>query len=123
MSNCLPISPLTSQHDDGCFIRGVRVRRRLFPLEGALTPAALQEALWPVLIGAALALALRHWGRRLPRAPEGDIVVLEEAAFRATFTLGARLEQADAQLRQWPTASLALLAIAIILGAAMLTRL
>jgi hypothetical protein len=39
----------------------------------ALTPAAFLEALWPVLIGAALVPGLWLWGDRLPRVPEGDI--------------------------------------------------
>jgi hypothetical protein len=37
----------------------------------ALTPAALLEALWPVLIGAALVPGLRLWGDRLPRTGRG----------------------------------------------------
>jgi formate hydrogenlyase subunit 3/multisubunit Na+/H+ antiporter MnhD subunit len=98
----------------------------LYPAAGghladALTPAALWEALWPVLIGAALALGLWRWGNRLPHLPEGDIVVTGEAAFRASYALGVMLERADRQLRQWPAAGLALLAIAIVLGTAFLS--
>jgi hypothetical protein len=73
----------------------------LYPTVGghvadALTPAALLEALWPVLIGAALAPGLWLWGNRLPRVPEGNIVVA-------------------------PAAGLSLLTIAIVLTAAMST--
>lgn len=100
----------------------------LYPATGgdiaeALTPAALWDALWPVLIGAALALALRPFGARLPRVPAGDIVAAGEAAVRASFAAGAALEQADGEIRQWPVAALSLLTIAIVLGAAMLTPL
>jgi hypothetical protein len=99
----------------------------LYPAVGghvadALSPAALQEALWPVLIGAALAPGLWLWGDRLPRIPEGDMIGAEEAAFRASYAFGATLERLDARLRQWPAAALSLLAIAIVLGATMLTR-
>jgi len=88
----------------------------------AFTEAALWEALWPALIGAALALALWLWGSRLPRIPPGDIIVAEERAFYASYAAGAALERADGELRQWPAAALSLLATAIVLGAAMLTR-
>ncbi|MGB6174919.1 MAG: hypothetical protein WBF43_00940 [Methylocella sp.] len=87
----------------------------------ALAPAALWEALWPVLTGAALALGLWLWGNRLPRVPEADIVVAGEAAFRASYAFGAALERMDARLRQWPAAALSLLAIAMVLGAARFT--
>jgi formate hydrogenlyase subunit 3/multisubunit Na+/H+ antiporter MnhD subunit len=87
----------------------------------ALTPPALWDALWPVLVGAALALGLRRWGNRLPHLPEGDIVVTGEAAFRASYVFGALLERADSHLRQWPVAGLALLTIAIVLGTAILS--
>jgi hypothetical protein len=98
----------------------------LYPTAGghvaaALTPAALLEALWPVLIGAALAPGLWLRGHRLPRVPEGDIIVAGEAAFRASYAFGAALERVDARLRQWPAAGLSLLAIAIVLTAAMLS--
>ena len=78
------------------------------------TREALLEALWPVLIGAALAPGLWLWGNRLPRVPEGDIVVAEEAAFRASYAFGAALERVDARLRQWPARALSLLAVAIV---------
>ena len=101
----------------------------IYPIAGghvadALAPAALWEALWPVLVGAVLAFGLRQWGwgTRLPRLPEGDIVEAMEAAFRTSLSVGARLERLDARLRQWPAAALSLVAIAIALGAAMFTR-
>ena len=59
-------------------------------------------------------------GAPSPAVPEGDIVVAGEAAMRATVTWGEAIERADAYLRQWPVASLSLLALVIILGAAML---
>ena len=56
----------------------------------AFEPAKLWDAVWPMLIGAALAGALWAAGDRLPRIPAGDIVVAEEAAFRASARLWAR---------------------------------
>jgi formate hydrogenlyase subunit 3/multisubunit Na+/H+ antiporter MnhD subunit len=98
----------------------------LYPASGsgtllnALAPETLWAALWPVLIGGVLAVGLWRWGHRLPRVPEGDVVVVGEAAIRATAPWGATIEGADGYLRQWPVASLSLLTLVIILGAAML---
>jgi formate hydrogenlyase subunit 3/multisubunit Na+/H+ antiporter MnhD subunit len=86
----------------------------------ALTPATVLEALWPVLSGAALALGVWLWGHRLPRTPEGDMIVAGEAAFHASTALGAAFERMDLRLRQWPAAGLSLLAVALILAAAAL---
>ena len=84
----------------------------------ALEPAKLWDAVWPMLIGAALAAGLWAVGDRLPRIPAGDIVVAEEAAFRASLSLGAAFERADRGLREWPAAGLALLMVALALAAA-----
>jgi multicomponent Na+:H+ antiporter subunit A len=86
----------------------------------ALAPGTLYAALWPVLLGGVLAVGLWPWGPRLPRVPEGDVVVVGETAMRATVTWGEAVERADRYLRQWPVASLSLLVLVIILGAAML---
>ncbi|MGC2198623.1 MAG: proton-conducting transporter membrane subunit [Stellaceae bacterium] len=85
-----------------------------------LAPGTLWAALWPVLIGGVLAVGLWRWGHRLPCVPEGDVVVLGEAAIRATVPWGEAIERADAWLRQWPVATLSLIALVIILGAAMM---
>ena len=84
----------------------------------ALEPAKLWDAVWPMLIGAALAAGLWAAGDRLPRIPAGDIVVAEEAAFRASLSLGPMFERADRGLREWPAAGLALLMVALALAAA-----
>jgi formate hydrogenlyase subunit 3/multisubunit Na+/H+ antiporter MnhD subunit len=89
-------------------------------LADALTPGALLEGLWPVLVGAALALVLRRWGHRLPQLPAGDIVGAAETAFRRSYAVGAAFDRADGALRQWPAAGLSLLAIVVVLGAATL---
>jgi formate hydrogenlyase subunit 3/multisubunit Na+/H+ antiporter MnhD subunit len=84
----------------------------------AFEPAKLVDAIWPMLVGAALAAALWAVGDRLPRIPAGDIVVAEEAAFHGLLPLGAAFERADRDVRQWPAAGLALLVIALALTAA-----
>jgi formate hydrogenlyase subunit 3/multisubunit Na+/H+ antiporter MnhD subunit len=84
----------------------------------ALEPAKLFDAVWPMLIGAALAVGLWAFDNRLPRVPAGDIVVAEEAAFRASLSLGPMFERADRGLREWPLAGLALLMVAVALAAA-----
>jgi formate hydrogenlyase subunit 3/multisubunit Na+/H+ antiporter MnhD subunit len=84
----------------------------------ALEPTKLLDAVWPMLVGAALAAGLWAAGDRLPRVPAGDIVGAEEAALHGLTPLGAAFERADRELRQWPAAGLALLIVALALAAA-----
>nr|WP_294524578.1 complex I subunit 5 family protein [uncultured Rhodopila sp.] len=89
----------------------------------ALSPASLWASLWPVVVGATLAAGLRPWGSRLPRVPDGDIVMLVAARVaRVAGRTAAALEWLDGALRQWPVAVLSLLAISAILAALMLVR-
>jgi len=76
--------------------------------------------IWPWLI-MAFAGVIVPWTLYLTeRIPEGDIVVVGEAATGATAPCGETIERVDGYLRQWPVASLSLLTVVIILGAAML---
>jgi formate hydrogenlyase subunit 3/multisubunit Na+/H+ antiporter MnhD subunit len=84
----------------------------------ALEPAKLWDAVWPMLIGAVVAAGVWAVRDRLPCIPAGDIVVAEEAAFRASLSLGAAFERADRGLREWQAAGLALLMVALALVAA-----
>jgi formate hydrogenlyase subunit 3/multisubunit Na+/H+ antiporter MnhD subunit len=94
----------------------------MFPAIGsaaeAFDPVKLWDAAWPLLIGAAFAAGVWAAGDRLPRIPAGDILVAEEAAFRASLSLGPMFERADRGLREWPAAGLALLIVALALVAA-----
>jgi hypothetical protein len=63
---------------------------------------------------------LWRWKDRLPRVPEGDIVVVGESAVRTIAVWGEAIERTDGYLRRWPVASLSLLMLVIILCAAML---
>jgi multicomponent Na+:H+ antiporter subunit A len=89
-------------------------------LLAALAPGVLWAAAWPVLAGGVLAVGLWRCGDRLPRVPEGDVVVAGEAAMRCAAAWSETLERAEGLLRQWPVASLSLLTLAIVLGVAML---
>jgi formate hydrogenlyase subunit 3/multisubunit Na+/H+ antiporter MnhD subunit len=81
----------------------------------ALQFGSLLDGLWPVVIGVALALALRWTGWPLPFVPVGDSIILEEAAFRRLLNVGPSLETLDARLRQWPAAGVSLLLIILVL--------
>ncbi len=88
-------------------------------LAEAFAPAALWAALWPVLVGAALAAVLHHWAERVPRVPEGDVVMLAAPLGRAGFAVGAAFERAEGVLRQWSVAGISLLALLLVLGVAL----
>jgi formate hydrogenlyase subunit 3/multisubunit Na+/H+ antiporter MnhD subunit len=94
----------------------------LLPVVGsaaeALEPAKLWDAVWPMLMGGVVAAGVWAAGDKLPRIPAGDIVIAEEAAFRASLSLGPMFERADRGLREWPAAGLALLMVALALVAA-----
>jgi formate hydrogenlyase subunit 3/multisubunit Na+/H+ antiporter MnhD subunit len=85
----------------------------------ALQPEIHWAALWPILIGAGLALVLWRWGRYLPQVPEGDIVVVGQPAMRVVVCCEEALERMEGVLRQWPVAGLSLLMLILILGGMM----
>ena len=96
----------------------------LFPgaLAAVLAPDALFKALVPVLIGAALVPALARWGERLPQPPQGDIIVLARHLRGVAGRIGDALARAEAVLRAWPAAGLALLGLTLVLGVALAAR-
>jgi formate hydrogenlyase subunit 3/multisubunit Na+/H+ antiporter MnhD subunit len=88
-------------------------------LSSALTLSDLWSAILLVVGGGALAAALGH---RLPPLAVGDAVVaLGRPLRRAMLAAGGMLAWTDGMLRQWPVAGLALIAVAIAFGAAILT--
>lgn len=88
-------------------------------LGDALAPSSLLAALWPVAIGVALSFVISRVP--LPRVPEGDIVGLGERAAGSLARLSAPIEYAERGMRHWPVAGTLLLAMAVVLGAAMLS--
>jgi hypothetical protein len=86
----------------------------------ALLPKALWDALWPILIGGVLTVALRRWKSLLPRIPPGDMLVFGERAMPAVSAFGAAMEGFDLRLRQWPVAGVLFLVLTIVLVGAML---
>ncbi len=86
-----------------------------------VTLETLTTALWPILVGGALAMLLGRWGFPFARLPLGNVVIaLVEPARRAALASGGVIERIDGALRQWPVAGVSLLAVAIMFGAAML---
>jgi multicomponent Na+:H+ antiporter subunit A len=88
--------------------------------QDALSPYALWELSWPMLLGGVFTLALWRWHDRLPRVPVGDIAAGISSTARVTVACGRMLEQADRVLRLWPVAGASLLIVTILLGLAML---
>lgn len=89
-------------------------------LSSALELKALWASLWPVVIGAALVVALAAREAWLPRIPAGDVAVLIDRATRGAAAFAPSFLRADAALRQWPAATVLLLTSAVCLGVAML---
>lgn len=73
-------------------------------------PLALLARLLPP-IGIVVALHAR-----LPEAPEGDIIILARRALACAAPIGPALNRAEAALRAWPAAGLALLGVTLATG-------
>ena len=88
----------------------------------AVAPAALWSAIWPMLLGGALAIGQRRWGR-LPRIPDGRYRRGGRGGCHASRP-GRRAWRWSGWtrvLRQWTVAGVSLLALAVVLAALMLT--
>jgi len=86
----------------------------------ALVPKALWDGLWPILIGGALAVALRRWQSSLPHIPPGDVLVFGERAMPVVSAFGVAMEGFDLRLRRWPVAGVLFLVLTMVLVGAML---
>ena len=84
-------------------------------ISNALEFSKVLDGLWPVAVGAGLALLLQRIGWPLPDVPVGDSIVLEERAFHRLLNIGPALETLDARLRQWPAAGVSLLLVILAL--------
>jgi multicomponent Na+:H+ antiporter subunit D len=94
------------------------------PVKTPSNPFALETlwtTLWPILGGGVIAVLMGRWGLGLARIPVGKVVVaVVGPTRRMALALAAWIERVDGTLRQWPIAGIALLAVAILLGAAMM---
>ena len=94
------------------------------PVKTPSDPSALEAfwtTLWPILAGGAIAVLMGRWGLQHARIPvEKVVVAVVGPARRMALALAGWIERVDGTLRQWPIAGLALLAVAILLGAAMM---
>jgi multicomponent Na+:H+ antiporter subunit D len=82
-----------------------------------LTLKALSTTLWPILGGGLLAVLLGRSGHRMARIPFKSVL---GPARRTALTLGKMIERVDSMLRRWPAATLSILVLAILFGAALL---
>lgn len=92
------------------------------PIASLLEPEALWKVSWPMLLGAAVMLFVDRWPQRLGRIPEGDIVVLAQKGGPLVRGISNRIGEIDVHLRRWPAAGLGLIALAILLGGALMLR-
>jgi formate hydrogenlyase subunit 3/multisubunit Na+/H+ antiporter MnhD subunit len=88
-------------------------------LRDALALGTFWQALWPLLVGGALFVALKQLAQRLPQVPEGDVLAVAERAAPALRRLAAASESIDTWLRRWPVAGAFLLVLTIALAAAL----
>jgi formate hydrogenlyase subunit 3/multisubunit Na+/H+ antiporter MnhD subunit len=90
-------------------------------LSSPLALSAFLKTLWPIVGGAALAILLGRWGDRLSLIPFGKAPGAAVGRARSMArAVGDVVERIDDTLRQWPAASLSLLLLAAVFGAAML---
>lgn len=86
----------------------------------AMTGKALWGGTWPVLLGVAAAAALQRWGEALPHLPQGDVLTFAERGFTSAAGPAAiAADRVERGLRTWPSAGLAFLSLAVVLGVAM----
>lgn len=74
--------------------------------------SSLWSSFWPVLAGVALALVLARSGAKLPEVPAGDIGASLMGFERIGSEIAAVCERAEAVVRRWQVASVALLLVA-----------
>lgn len=81
----------------------------------ALSPAALWSALWPIFIGAGLALAGAWFRSPQWSVPEGDILIPAVGVAHRMRRWFSTAEAIDALLARWPIAGVAFLALIVTL--------
>jgi formate hydrogenlyase subunit 3/multisubunit Na+/H+ antiporter MnhD subunit len=85
------------------------------------TLETLVKVLLPILVGAALAILMGRWGYwSWPANVARPLVEAFDLARRTALAFTAAIERIDDTLRQWPAASVSLLVMVLLFGAAML---
>lgn len=85
----------------------------------AFEAKALWDGTWPVLLGLVLTALLWRLLPRLPRLPQGDILVAMRGAAGVARRIAERAEALDRFERRWDVAGVSLLAVALLLGLAL----
>jgi formate hydrogenlyase subunit 3/multisubunit Na+/H+ antiporter MnhD subunit len=91
-------------------------------LPDPLAPAMVWKSLWPVLLGAVVAIALWRRPGWFQRSSRGEIVTAERRAAKAAVGWGNAVERMDRALRSWQVAGISLLILISVLGAAVFVR-
>jgi hypothetical protein len=81
--------------------------------------SADRRGLWPILVGGVIAMLMGPWRLRFSKLPR-VLLSLADRARSLTVASAAGAEEVDGALRQWPSASLAVSALVLIFGMAML---
>lgn len=84
---------------------------------GVFDPTFFWNALWPIAIGALLALIFRRAIDRAPHIPAGDMASLLRRGAPLAALTGRCAEKIDGVLRRWSVAAAMALAIAVAFGA------
>jgi hypothetical protein len=91
------------------------------PVGTSSNPLALEtlsKALWPILVGAVLAILLGRWGGRTVQMPlRKSLVIVVDPIRRRTLAFSKMIELVDDILQRWTAATVSLLIVAILLGA------
>ena len=86
-----------------------------------LALGTLSKALWPILVGAVLAILLGRWGGRTVQMPlRKSLLIVVDPIRRRTLAFSKIIELVDDILQRWTAATVSLLLVVILLGAAML---
>jgi len=87
-----------------------------------LQPEALWKVTWPMLLGVAVMLFVHRVPQRRGAIPEGDIAVFLQKGGLFVRGVSNRIGEIDVHLRRWPVAGLGLIALAVLLGGALILR-
>jgi multicomponent Na+:H+ antiporter subunit D len=94
------------------------------PVGTSPNPLALEtlsKTVWPILIGAVLAVLLGSWGGRAAQMLLGKpLVIVVDPIRRHALTFSKMIELVDDVFQRWTAATVSLLIVAILLSAAML---